>query len=100
MRPLIGRMLVFALGGAFIATAWVWSLWAMIGTLPVEHGQAPALTPPARIAVVEEVVEPPAPAQEAVKRVPPPPARFNPNLDGRNGVGVSASSVRGEFGGR
>jgi len=99
MRPLIGRMLVFALGGAFVATAWVWSLRAMIGTLPVEHGPAPALTPPARIAVVEEVVEPPPQAPEPAKRVPPP-VRFNPNLDGRNGVGVSASSVRGEFGGR
>jgi len=92
-------MFVFALGGALAATVWVWSLWALIGTLPVEHGPAPVLTPPARIAVVEEVVEPPAPAP-AVKRVPPPPVRFNPNLDGRNGVGVSASSVRGEFGRR
>lgn len=100
MGALVRRMFVLALGGALVATAWVWSLWAMIGTLPTEHGPSPVLPPPARIAVVDELAEPPKVSPPPFRVQPPPASAFDPSLDGRNGVGVSASSVRGEFGAR
>lgn len=90
MRPVVRRMFVFALGGALAATAWVWSLWAMIGTLPTEHGPAadvsvapaPALTP-----------EPPAPPP--VKKMPPP---FRVKWVPPRGEGPVEEGRGGEFG--
>jgi hypothetical protein len=97
MRPLVRPMFVFALGGALAAVAWVLSLWVMIGTLPTEHGPAPVLPPPARIAVVDEVAEPPKVIPPPFRVQPPPASVFDPSLDS-SGFGLSAGHR--EFGGR